>query len=120
MEKDTNTASPQPKKSWFNEWLNQLFHGRGLSTDFFRRNWWAVLGVVIMLMVYITNRYTCLTQMERIKALEKELEVARTERVRAQSAYMSAIRESAIQQKVDSLNLGLTIQDQPPYTLSKK
>ncbi len=78
--------------------LLRTLHGRIISIDFFRRNWWVVLGVVVMLMVYITNRYTCQTQMERIRSLERELEVAKTERVRAKSAYMSKIRESSIQE----------------------
>jgi hypothetical protein len=100
--------------------LLRTLHGRIISIDFFRRNWWVVLGVVVMLMVYITNRYTCQTQMERIRSLERELEVAKTERVRAKSAYMSKIRESSIQEMVDSLGLGITVQEQPPYRLSRK
>ena len=100
--------------------LLRTLHGRIISIDFFRRNWWVVLGVVVMLMVYITNRYTCQTQMERIRTLERELEVAKTERVRAKSAYMSKIRESSIQEMVDSLGFGITVQEQPPYRLSRK
>ena len=100
--------------------LLRTLHGRIISIDFFRRDWWVVLGVVVMLMVYITNRYTCQTQMERIRSLERELEVAKTERVRAKSAYMSKIRESSIQEMVDSLGLGITVQEQPPYRLSRK
>ena len=100
--------------------LLRTLHGRIISIDFFRRNWWVVLGVVVMLMVYITNRYTCQTQMERIRTLERELEVAKTERVRAKSAYMSKLRESPIQEMVDSLGLGITVQEQPPYRLSRK
>lgn len=100
--------------------LLRTLHGRIISIDFFRRNWWVVLGVVVMLMVYITNRYTCQTQMERIRTLERELEVAKTERVRAKSAYMSKIRESSIQEMVDSLGLDITVQEQPPYRLSRK
>ena len=55
--------------------------------------------------------------METIRSLQKELEVAKTERVRAKSIYMSRIRESSMQHMVDSLGLGLTIQEQPPYRL---
>ena len=97
----------------------RALHGRILSVDFFRRNWLVVLGVVVMLMVYMTNRYTCQTQMEKIQKLEKELEVAKTERVRAKSAYMSRIRESSMQHLVDSLHLGITVQDQPPYRIKR-
>lgn len=96
----------------------RALHGRILSMDFFRRHWLPVLGVVAMLMIYITNRYTCQTQMETIQRLERELEVAKTERIREKSSYMSRIRESKMQQKVDSLRLGLTVQERPPFRLS--
>lgn len=97
----------------------RALHGRILSVDFFRRNWLVVLGAVAMLMLYMSNRYTCQTQMERIQQLEKDLEVAKTERIRAKSAYMSRIRESQMQHMVDSMRLGITVQDQPPYTLRR-
>ena len=97
----------------------RALHGRILSIDFFRRNWLVVLAAVIMLMIYITNRYTCQTQMETIRTLERELEVAKTERIRAKSNYMSRIRESSMQETVDSLGLGLRVQDQPPFRVSK-
>lgn len=98
----------------------RALHGRLLSTDFFRRHWLPELGVVVMLMIYITNRYTCQTQMETIQRLERELEVAKTERIREKSTYMSRIRESRMQQKVDSLRLGLTVQERPPFRLPVK
>ena len=47
----------------------RALHGRVLSIDFFRRYWMVVLAAVVMLMVYITNRYTCQTQMETILSL---------------------------------------------------
>jgi len=97
----------------------RALHGRVLSIDFFRRNWLLVLAAVVMLMVYITNRYKCQTQMETIRTLERELEVAKTERIRAKSAYMSRIRESSMQHMVDSLGLGITVQDQPPFKVGR-
>lgn len=98
----------------------RALHGRVISTDFFRRNWLIVLAAVVMLMVYITNRYTCQTQMEQIRSLERELEVSKTERIRAKSVYMSCIRESSMQRTIDSLGLGLTVQEKPPFKVSRK
>ena len=115
-ERQDNTSRRRRRDTW----MLRALHGRVLSIDFFRRNWVVVLGVVVMLMIYITNRYQCQTQMETIRRLEKQLEVAKTERVRAKSAYMSRIRESSMQEMVDSLRLHLTVQEQPPYQLSKK
>ena len=70
-------------------------------------------------MVYITNRYQCLTRMEEIRKLEHELEIVQTERIRERSEYMSRIRESSMQELVDTMHLNLRIQDKPPYKLSK-
>ncbi len=99
--------------------VQRALHGRILSIDFFRRNWLVVLAAVVMLMVYISNRYTCQTQMETIRVLERDLEVAKTERIRAKSAYMSRIRESSMQETIDSLGLGLRVQDRPPFRVSR-
>lgn len=100
--------------------MRRALHGRMLSLDFFSRHWLWVLTIVVMLMIYITSRYTCQTQMEDIQRLTRELEVAKTERVREKSVYMSRIRESQMQHMVDSLHLGLTVQEQPPYKISLK
>lgn len=66
-------------------------------------------------MVYITNRYQCLTRMEEIRKLEHELEIVQTERIRERSEYMSRIRESSMQELVDTMHLNLRVQDKPPY-----
>lgn len=118
MEKD-NVNTPK-RRIARDSFMLRALHGRVLSIDFFRRNWLLVLAAVVMLMVYITNRYKCQTQMETIRTLERELEVAKTERVRAKSIYMSRIRESSMQHMVDSLGLSITVQDQPPYRLKMK
>lgn len=69
-------------------------------------------------MVYITNRYQCLTRMEEIRKLEHELEIVQTERIRERSEYMSRIRESSMQELVDTMHLNLRVQDKPPYRLA--
>ena len=118
-ESRTNNSKPTNRRKHSNIFMRAI-HGRVLSLDFFRRNWAVVLGLMVMMMIYITNRYQCQTQMETIQKLEKQLEVAKTERVRAKSTYMSRIRESSMQEMVDSLRLHLTVQEQPPYRLSRK
>jgi len=115
-QKETTSSSTRRQDSL----MLRALHGRMLSIDFFRRYWLVVLAAVVMLMVYITNRYTCQTQMETIRTLQRDLEVARTERIRAKSVYMSRIRESSMQHLIDSLQLGITVQEQPPYRLTKE
>ncbi|MDE6308615.1 MAG: hypothetical protein K2L93_06150 [Muribaculaceae bacterium] len=98
--------------------LLKTLHGRLLSTDFFARNWLTILTIMVMFLIYITNRYQCLTRMERIQELQRQLEIVQTEQIYQKSVYMSSIRESAMTERIDSLHLGLSVQQQPPYHIT--
>lgn len=93
-------------------------HGRLLSTDFFARNWATVLTIIIMFLIYITNKYQCQTRMETIQALQHRLEVVETERILQHSLYKSRTRESAMRELVDTMRLNLSIQERPPFKIS--
>lgn len=97
---------------------DRLLYGQIISSDFFARHWLTVFSIVILIMVFITNKYNCQTKMEEIRRLNTELEIVKTERVRVRSVYMSRIRESSMQQLIDSLGLNLHVQQRPPYKLA--
>ena len=73
-EKEARNAKNKKKDSL----LLQALHGRLLSSDFFAKHWLKVLIVIVMILVYITNKYQCMTKMETIKALEN-IKVYRTD-----------------------------------------
>ncbi len=97
--------------------ISSAVRGRWLSTRFFSRNWGIILALVVLVMIYITNRYQCLTAMENIQKLNKELEVIKSERIRQKSEYMNAIREKTMQKSIREAGLDLTHRDQPPFKL---
>lgn len=97
--------------------ISSAVRGRWLSTRFFSRNWGIILALVVLVMIYITNRYQCLTAMENIQKLNKELEVIKSERIRQKSEYMNAIREKTMQKSIRDAGLDLTHRDQPPFKL---
>lgn len=97
--------------------LGNALRGRIISTDFFSRHWIAVAILVLMFVWYITNKYECQTSMETIQKLEKQLEIAKTERIREQSLYMSRIRESSMRELVRRNRLNLEVQDTPPFKI---
>lgn len=92
-------------------------HGRLISLDFFSRNWVGVAISVLLLVWYITNKYECLTSMERIQELEKKLEIVKGDYVNEHSRYMSTIREGEMEQLARRNNLNLQVQDEPPFKL---
>jgi len=113
-------AQKSDKKKKNRSIVSRVFHGQVISSDFFTRNWLVIAFAVTFLLAYITSNYTCKTKMEEVRRLKQELEVTKTERERARSIYMGRVRESSMQKMVDSLHLGLHVQDQPAYDLSKK
>lgn len=100
-----------------NSVIGSAIKGRWLSTRFFSRNWGIILALVILVMIYITNRYQCLTAMENIQRLNKELEVVKSERIRLKSEYMNAIREKSMQRHIEEAGLDLTVRTRPPFKL---
>ena len=97
--------------------ISSAVRGRWLSTRFFSRNWGIILALVVLVMIYITNRYQCLTAMENIQKLNKELEVIKSERIRQKSEYMNAIRVKTAQKSIREAGLDLTHREQPPFKL---
>lgn len=112
---DRHNDTAPTRSPW--EYLGRLRRGQILSLDFFRRHWGVIAVVMTFLLLYITNKYYCQTSMEQIRSLNRELELVKTERVRAKSIYMSRTRESSMQQLIDSLGLGLSVQTRPPFKI---
>lgn len=98
-------------------WWRRILYGNVLRLEFFTKHWITFFALLVLMMVYISTKYQCMTAMEEIKKLEKELSIVKSERIRHRSTYMSRIRESAMQQLVDSVMPGLAIQERPPYHL---
>lgn len=98
--------------------VSRTVYGRLLSLEFFRRHWLGVFMCVMLVMIYISNKYSFQTRIETVNLLRSELGVVRTEFIRERSEYMSAIRESAMRRRLDSIGLDLTYQVQPPFRLS--
>ena len=115
--KSTSDNTTQSFSFW--SYLRRLFRGQVISSDFFARHWLSTLIFLIVIMVYITTKFTYRTNLEKIAALEKQLEIVQNESSRERSSFMSRIRETTMQQLVDSLGLNLRVQPPPPYTIRK-
>lgn len=99
-------------------WFSRIIEGRLVTGDFFARHWMQIFVIIAMVLVYITNRYSCQRAMEQIRTLNNRLDVVQTESYRVRGEYMGRIRESELSQSLDSLGLGLAVQQRPPYHLS--
>ena len=90
----------------------------GVSSRWFMRHFPIIVIGIFFALAYISLRFDCLTAMETVKHLQNRLETVRTETRRERAQYMSATCESSMLQRVDTLGLGLHLQERPPYTLT--
>ncbi len=90
----------------------------GIPGNWFLKHFASVIILVVLALTYISVRFDCVTAMETVQVLTRKLEVTRTEVQRERSTYMSRTCESSMQHMVDSLKLGLSIQERPPYKIS--
>lgn len=99
--------------------IHRAAQGDGVSSKFFMRHLAEFVVLVALAMMYISVRYDCVTGMETISSLNRRLEVMRTATQGERSRYMSSTCESSMQALVDTLNLGLSVQERPPFCIEK-
>ncbi|MDE5662834.1 MAG: hypothetical protein K2L35_05765 [Muribaculaceae bacterium] len=97
------------------QWLQDLRHGQSLSIEFFTYNAWILVVVLVAVLSLIGLRYKTKTKMAEIQRLSHQLELAQSDKLREQAAYMSLVRETEMRRLVSQKNLGLIFQEQPPY-----
>lgn len=110
--------APKINNSGSDSLLSRILQGRLVSGAFFARHWLQIFVVIAMVLVYITNRYSCQRSMERIHTLTNRLAVVQTESYRVRGEYMGRIRESAMRRSIEEAGLDLAVQSRPPYHLS--
>lgn len=117
MAKSTQNKTASSKADAVSGMMWRMLYGNVITSEFFARHWLKLFILVVLVMIFISNKYQCMTHMEEIKRLETELSVTKTEGIRQRSSYMSRTRESSMQNLVDSTMPGLGVQKQPPYRL---
>src|SRR5574344_949401 len=105
-------AKNKENKSSF---INDFLHGTIVSYKFFAKHWPHVACLMIFIIVFIASKYTVQTQMEQIIKLNKDLNNAKTEMVRESANFNSRTREPEMRQMLDTLHIGLTSPEQPPF-----
>ncbi|MCQ2288906.1 MAG: hypothetical protein MJZ74_07380 [Muribaculaceae bacterium] len=100
--------------------LNDLFGGRFLSVEFFKKNFIYIVFVVAMMLMYISNKFTCNKLKKEVDTLTTELAIEQTDYVNAKAIYNSLKRESRMKAHVDSMHINVNAPNQPPFKLKTK
>ena len=98
-------------------WVSDVRYWQSLSVEFFKRNAWLLMILIMAMLSLMGLRYKTKTRMEEIKRLTTELQIAESSKLQEKAAYMSLIRETEMKLLVEEKGLGLQFQEQPPYEL---
>lgn len=112
------SSEKQDKKKKFN--VNSILDGSFLNSNFFRKQYKFMSLLVLMLVIYIGNRYTLTRKIAEVDALGKELTELRYEVLIHRSHLMQESRQSHIYQLVEEKGLDLKATAQAPYRLKVK
>ncbi|MDE5870259.1 MAG: hypothetical protein K2H18_08490, partial [Muribaculaceae bacterium] len=83
----------------------------------FKTHAWLMLIFVVAVISLMGLRYKTKTKMSEIQQLNKELQIAESEKLQEKAKYMSLIRETEMRKMVAEKGLDLQHQEQPPYEL---
>ena len=115
--KKNDNDNNKTKTSLGPSWVSDVRYGRSLSVEFFKRNAWLLMIIVVSMLALMGLRYKTKTKMEEIKRLTAELQIAESSKLQEKAAYMSLIRETEMRRLVEETGLGLEFQEQPPFEL---
>lgn len=92
-------------------------NGQAVSIEFFKRNAWLIIAIITALIGVMGLRYRTKTRMSEIKALNKELQRAESEKLHEKAWYMTLIRETELTRLTSEKHLGLRYQEEPPVVI---
>jgi len=115
MTNETNTSS-KPKRQLT---LLYILGGGVLKEDFIIRHTRLIVLIVVMLFIFISNRYTCLLKLRQIDRLQRELRDVKYESLEVSGQLTGSNRLSQIELLVKEKGLDIETAQTPPYIIHK-
>ena len=95
-----------------------ILSGKIVTVGFIKRQFAKVAVLLFVIFGFIANRFSGMLEMRRIDNLENELKTSQSSYIISSADYFSKIREKTMKQLVDTMKLGLSAPEQPPYMLT--
>lgn len=99
--------------------LLYILGGGILKEDFIIRHTRLIVLIVVMLFIFISNRYTCLLKLRQIDRLQRELRDVKYESLEVSGQLTGSNRLSQIELLVKEMGLDIETAQTPPYIIHK-
>ena len=116
-EKQINEKTEKAKRAKNRTSLKNIIGGDILATDFFRRQTKLLVLIMVLILFYIHNRYSCQQQMIEIDKLKKELIDIKYDALTRSSELMEKSRQSRIEEYIATKESDLQTSTNPPYLI---
>ncbi len=114
QEKSDQKATHANKMSY-----KSLLGGDILANDFFQRQTKLMILILVFVIFYISNRYSCQQQLIEIDRLEKILTDIKYDALTRSSELMEKSRQSRIEEYIATQASDLQTSTNPPYLIKK-
>lgn len=94
--------------------------GTILTEDFFLKNTRFMLVAFVIIVLYISNRYSCISKLAEIESLRKELQDAKYESLTISSELVGISRQSQVQRLLEKNNADLITPTEPVYKIKSE
>lgn len=92
-----------------------VLSGTILTEDFFLKNTRFMLVVFVIIVFYISNRYSCISKLSEIESLKRELKDAKYESLTISSELTGISRQTQVKSLIEKNGLGLAAPTDPSY-----
>lgn len=94
--------------------------GTILTEDFFLKNTRFMLVAFVIIIFYISNRYSCISKLAEIESLRKELQDAKYESLTISSELVGISRQSQVQHLLEKNGADLITPTEPVYKIKSE
>lgn len=99
--------------------FKSILGGDILASGFFRRQTKLIVLIMVFIIFYISNRYSCQQQMIEIDRLKKKLTDIKYDALTRSSELMEKSRQSRIEEYISDKESDLQTSTNPPYVIKK-
>ena len=92
-----------------------VFGGSVLTENFFLRNMRFILVIVLIMILFISHRYTVLQRMSDIERLQQVLKDVKYESLTISSNLTEASRQGEIERRLEEAGIDLKVTNEPVY-----
>ena len=96
-----------------------ILGGTVLTEDLLWKNIRFIITIFVIVVLYISNRYSCIEKVSTIERLQYELKDAKYESLTISAELMSVSRQAKVQELMQKHGVELEMQKEPIYKLGK-